>query len=65
MENVLEWVDNKKMTICEVARYNKNAIEFYKKFGFTENGITQNEVSKLRSGKEISEIEMVKESRSL
>jgi ribosomal protein S18 acetylase RimI-like enzyme len=57
---VLELFGNEKLISCEVANYNVEAISFYKKFGFVENGITHNEVSKLSTGKEIPEIEMVR-----
>lgn len=61
MIKALKWLGSEKMITCEVASYNTNAIAFYKKFGFKENGITRNEVSKLPSGKEIPEIEMIRQ----
>lgn len=40
MESVLEWLGNTKYIEVEVASYNARAINFYKKYGFTENGRT-------------------------
>lgn len=54
------WFDTTKSIVLEVAAYNTKAIEFYKKFGFVENGSTTNGVAKLPSGKTIPEIEMIK-----
>lgn len=60
MEEALKWLGGEKQVSCEVASYNKDAIRFYKKFGFEENGPTTNSVAELASGAKISEIEMVK-----
>lgn len=64
MELGLDWVDSDKQVVLEVAEYNNNAINFYKSFGFMENGCILNEAGKLPSGNVIPEIEMVKESTS-
>lgn len=60
MKKGLSWLGNEKEIQCEVVTYNLPAITFYKKFGFIENGHTQNDVAKLPSGKVMPEIEMVK-----
>jgi len=60
MEKGLEWLGNDKDIEFEVATYNTNAINFYKKFGFVENGIGDNPVGQLPSGKKIPEIKMIK-----
>jgi ribosomal protein S18 acetylase RimI-like enzyme len=59
MKKALEWLDRQKDITCEVASFNKNAIKFYKKFGFEENGPTSNDVSELPSGKMLPETEML------
>jgi len=40
MEPALEWLGNSKNIEVEVASYNGRAINFYKKYGFAENGRT-------------------------
>ncbi len=62
LEKAIEWLDGNLPTVLEVASYNIKAINFYKTFGFVENGATQNEVASLPTGKIIPEIEMVKDS---
>ena len=56
----LQWLGTDKSITLEVVAYNNNAIEFYKSFGFIENGPTVNEVARLPSGKILPEIEMIK-----
>ena len=51
--------DSKKETIVQVAIYNKNAIAFYEKLGFKDNGKRfSDEKFRLKSGNIISEMEM-------
>lgn len=59
IKNGLEWLGTKKNVVLGVASYNKNAIEFYKKFGFVENGERHDEIAILSSGKVIPEVEMI------
>lgn len=65
MKRVLEWLGNDKEIFFEVVTYNKQAIDFYKKFGFVENGATQNDVSKLPSGKQLPVIEMIRKPQNI
>lgn len=60
MEKGLDWLGSDKNIEFEVATYNTSAISFYKKFGFVENGIGDNPVGQLPSGKTIPEIKMIK-----
>lgn len=60
MEESLEFLGTDKKITLEVVEYNTKAIEFYKNFGFIENGLTTSEAAKLLNGKEMPEIEMVK-----
>lgn len=62
IEKAFEWLGNKKDILINVARYNKQAIDFYKKFGFTETGKkgTLDSAAKLSSGKFIPEIELLR-----
>ena len=60
MNKALEWLGNDKDLALEVADYNMQAINFYKKFGFVENGVASSPAAKLSDGKEIPEIIMVK-----
>jgi ribosomal protein S18 acetylase RimI-like enzyme len=60
------WEDAKKLLdftkdiYVEVATYNSNAISFYKKLGFVETGRRfTNEMTKMKSGSIIPEMEMV------
>jgi len=57
VENVLQWLGKDKKIILKVAEYNENAIGFYKKCGFVENG-NKDRTRTLPSGKIIPEIEM-------
>src|SRR5260221_5179041 len=61
MEKMLEWIENTKPIVLEVAAYNTNAINFYKSFGFKENVPIKNEEAALQTGIVIPEIEMIKE----
>lgn len=56
----LQWLENNKPTVLEVASYNAKAIVFYKSFGFVENGPADNERAVLTIKKTIHEIEMIK-----
>ncbi|HVZ12429.1 MAG TPA: GNAT family N-acetyltransferase [Patescibacteria group bacterium] len=60
MEVGLEWLGNEKPVMIHAASYNKNAIDFYKSFGFSESGITINPslLSTLPSGIKIPEVEL-------
>lgn len=56
------WLGDKKDIFINVARYNNQAISFYKKYGFVETGNegTLDSAAKLPSGKFIPEIELIK-----
>jgi len=62
IEKAFGWLGNKKDILINVARYNKQAINFYKKFGFIETGKggSLDSAAKLPSGKSIPEIELIK-----
>ncbi len=62
IEKAFSWLGDKKDILINVARYNKQAISFYKKFGFVKTGkaVTLDNAAKLPSGKFIPEIELVK-----
>lgn len=62
IEKAFGWLGNKKNILVNVARYNKQAIDFYKKFGFIETGKggALDDAAKLPSGKLIPEIELIK-----
>jgi ribosomal protein S18 acetylase RimI-like enzyme len=60
MDAALKWLGNRSKITLEVVSYNANAIGFYQKSGFSENGPTICEVGNLPSGKHLPEIEMVK-----
>lgn len=62
IEKAFSWLGDKKDILINVARYNKQAIDFYKKFGFVESGKegALDSAAKLPSGKFIPEIELVK-----
>lgn len=62
IEKASNWLGSKKDILVNVARYNKQAIGFYKKLGFVETGRkgTFDDAAKLPSGKLIPEIELVK-----
>lgn len=56
----LEWLGKGKPIMIHAASYNKNAIDFYKSFGFTESNISvqTSSLSSLPSGTTIPEIEL-------
>ncbi|OGI68577.1 hypothetical protein A2738_01715 [Candidatus Nomurabacteria bacterium RIFCSPHIGHO2_01_FULL_42_15] len=57
----LEWLGSDLSIRLVVVKYNFNAIEFYKKFGFKETGNkVVYEGTQLSSGKDIPRIEMIK-----
>ena len=62
IEKALSWLGNDKDVFVNVASYNKQAIGFYKKYGFIETGKkgVLDKASKLPSGKTIPEIELIK-----
>lgn len=60
MKLALEWLGNDKEIHFEVITYNTPASDFYKKFGFVENGVTHNEPIIFPNGKEMPQIEMIK-----
>lgn len=62
IKEAFAWLGDKKDIMINVARYNKQAIDFYKKFGFVETGKegALDSAAKLPSGKFIPEIELVK-----
>lgn len=55
-EEAIMWMGRAKDIILTVACYNKNAIGFYKKMGFTDTG--DRSFKKLSTNKEIPEIKM-------
>jgi GNAT superfamily N-acetyltransferase len=60
MKAALSWLGNDRNVSLDVVRYNIQAIQFYKKLGFIENGPTVNEVGVLTNGKQLPEIKMIK-----
>jgi len=62
IEKAFGWLGDKKDIFINVARYNKQAINFYKKFGFVETGKrgSLDSAAKLPSGKFIPEIELLR-----
>jgi len=55
-----KYLDSGKDVYVELAVYNKNALEFYKKFGFTDTGRRiQDEKLRMKSGNVIPEMEMI------
>jgi len=62
IRKALKWLGGKKNIMINVARYNKQAIAFYEKFGFVKTGKAGalDSAAKLPSGKFIPEIELVK-----
>ncbi len=63
IEKAFSWLGNKKNILINVARYNRQTIDFYKKFSFVETGKkgTLDEAAKLPSGKFIPEIELLRD----
>lgn len=62
IEKALTWLGDKKDIFINVAKYNRQAINFYNKFGFVVTGKegALDSAAKLPSGKFIPEIELVK-----
>ncbi len=62
MGEALNWLGSKKQVILDVAKYNENAICFYKSLGFqfTRESTPIEELVKLPSGKTIPELRMVR-----
>jgi len=62
IKKAFSWLGNKKNILVNVARYNKRAIDFYKKYGFVETGKAGilDSAARLPSGKFIPEIELIK-----
>lgn len=58
LKNALKWLENKKPISLVVAKYNNNAINFYKKFGFVKVGNTPG--IKMPNGKRIPSFRMVR-----
>jgi len=56
MDRAVDWLGRKKKIFLKVASYNKNAIAFYKKYGFVKTGVTSSD--RLINGKVMPEIEM-------
>jgi len=62
MQKALEWLGTDEDIRLEVASYNTNAIDFYKRFGFQEtNNPVSDKRTQLPSKKEIPRIVMVRE----
>lgn len=58
--NAQKFFDGTKDTIVQVATYNKNAIEFYKKLGFQDTGKRlKDDKFKMKNGAIIPEMELV------
>jgi ribosomal protein S18 acetylase RimI-like enzyme len=61
LEKAFDWLGDEKNTVLGVVKYNTNAIEFYKKFGFEgEREVPSSPAGQLPSGKLLPEIEMIK-----
>ena len=60
MHQSLEWLSDDKKIVVEVASYNTKAINFYKSYGFVEDGQAFNPVGNLPNGKTIPETLMVR-----
>jgi GNAT superfamily N-acetyltransferase len=62
VKKAFAWLGDRKDILINVARYNKQAINFYGKLGFVETGKTGtlDSAARLPSGKFIPEIELVK-----
>jgi ribosomal protein S18 acetylase RimI-like enzyme len=62
MQTALGWLGNNLKISLDVVTYNEKAINFYRKFGFVENGPTQTcEAGNLANGKHLPEIGMIKD----
>jgi len=59
MQKALEWLGGGEIKL-DVVSYNQKAINFYKKFGFVENGPTENDPVYFQSGELLPKIEMTK-----
>lgn len=61
INTALEWLGQDKSISLGVVKYNTQAISFYKKLGFVEDGdVPPSPAAKLPSGKEMPEIRMVR-----
>jgi ribosomal-protein-alanine N-acetyltransferase len=62
IKKAFAWLGDKRDILINVARYNKQAIDFYNKFGFIETGKegALDSAATLPSGKFIPEIELLK-----
>lgn len=60
MREMFDWFGNKNPIVLETAVYNAKAINFYKKFGFIENGLTQDNGAAQSTGIIIPETEMIR-----
>ncbi len=64
MQTGLDWVEEDKDVIVDVASYNDHAIAFYKSFGFVESGKpVAVPVTPLLSGASIPETELIKKAK--
>ncbi len=65
IEQALQYSDKTKPTKLTVAVYNDNAISFYEKFGFKKgNLLPTNSIDVFPSGKDIPEIEMIRDAET-
>ncbi len=60
MAKMLEWHGDHVDIYLNAASYNRNAINFYKKFGFVQSDTAIEDTGNVYGGKQIPEIEMVR-----